>query len=119
MQRRRKLQQALRQVVASSAAGPAAQCGGTGSSCATSLKQFEGLAMSEVAAVLPCRRAELVSVSHGEVDAPIVRDRGSGASFELGRVEHFLLARLDGTLTVEGLRAAFQRQFGEELSERD
>ena len=75
--------------------------------------------MSDLATPLPCRRAELVARPFGESGAYLVRDRRQGESFQLGPEEHFLLARLDGTRTVEDLCAAFAERFGDSLTPQE
>jgi hypothetical protein len=72
--------------------------------------------MPALATPVPCRRSELVARPFGESGSYLVRDRHRGESFQLGPEEHFLLARLDGTRTAEGLCAAFAEWFGEPLT---
>ncbi len=72
--------------------------------------------MPDLAIPLPCRRPELVAQPLGHNGAYLVRDRLKGESFTLGREEHFLLARLDGSHTAEDLRAAFAQRFGQPLA---
>src|SRR5262249_55271566 len=64
-------------------------------------------------------RPDLVARPFGENGSYLVRDRLQGESFQLGPEEHFLLARLDGTRTVEDLCAAFAERFGEPLTEEE
>jgi hypothetical protein len=75
--------------------------------------------MPGLATQLPCRRPELVSRPLGDNGSFLVRNRRAGESFTLGPQEHFLLARLDGTRSVEALRAAFAVRFGEPLTEEE
>src|SRR5205085_1013398 len=42
-----------------------------------------------------------------------------GESFTLGAEEHFLLAQLDGTPTADDLCAAFEKRFGEPLTQEE
>jgi hypothetical protein len=69
--------------------------------------------MPDLAAVVPCRRPELVARRFHENGSYLVRDRLKGESFQLRPEEHFLLARLDGTRTAEELFAEFAERFGE------
>jgi hypothetical protein len=73
--------------------------------------------MPDVVTSLPCRRPGLVARRFGEDGSYLVRNRQRGEAFRLGAEEHFLLARLDGTRTADGLRAAFAERFGEPLTE--
>src|SRR5512142_854364 len=65
---------------------------------------------------LPWRRPELVSQPFGDKGAYLVRNRRTGDSFTLGQEEHFLLALLDGTRTVDDLCADFSERFGAPLT---
>jgi hypothetical protein len=75
--------------------------------------------MPDLVNPLPYRRPELVSRPLGDDGSYLVRNRHAGESFTLGPQEHFLLARLDGTLTAEDLRTAFAARFGEPLTEEE
>jgi hypothetical protein len=74
--------------------------------------------MPNLAILLPCRRPELVAWPARDT-LYLVRNRRTGEVFQLGEAEHFLLARLDGRLDAEQLRAAFARRFGQQLSDDD
>jgi putative peptide zinc metalloprotease protein len=73
-------------------------------------------AMSAVATLLPAHRADLVVRPIGDEGQHVVKDPGTGAYFELGPKEHFLLTRLDGSSDPAEVCAAFERQFGQPLS---
>ena len=75
--------------------------------------------MPDLATPRSCRRPELVARPFGENGSYLVRDRLKGESFQLGPEEHFLLARLDGTRTIEDLCVAFAEPFGEPLTEEE
>jgi hypothetical protein len=73
--------------------------------------------MPDLATPLPRRRAELVARPFGDNGSYLIRNRQKGESFQLGQEEHFLLAQLDGTRTVDAICAAFAKRFGEPLTE--
>jgi hypothetical protein len=75
--------------------------------------------MPQLETHLPARRPELVSCRLEQNGRYLVRNRATGESFQLGEEEHFLLSALDGRQTGEEIRAAFQRQVGEPLTEED
>lgn len=75
--------------------------------------------MSAVATLLPARRSELVVRPLGDDGQHVVKDPDTGAYFELGPVEHFLLTRLVGSSDPTALCAAFEEQFGQPLSDDD
>jgi hypothetical protein len=54
--------------------------------------------MPDLGTPLPCRRPELVSRPFAGNGSYLVRNRLKGESFKLGPEEHFLLARLNGTV---------------------
>lgn len=47
----------------------------------------------------------------------VIKIRGTGASFEVGPKEHFLISRLDGSSTLEEIGAEYARSFGKRLGE--
>ena len=49
----------------------------------------------------------------------VVKDLGTGAFFQLGAEESFLLSRLDGAHTPDAIRAAYEAKFSEELPLED
>jgi Sulfotransferase domain len=65
------------------------------------------------------RRPGLVSCRLAEDGRYLVRDRGTGDSFQLGEEEHFLLERLDGRTALEDICAAFAVRFNDPLSAED
>ncbi len=65
---------------------------------------------------LPARRSELVLRSLGEGGTYVAKEPRSGAYYQLGAEEHFLLGQLDGTRSAEAIRAAFAERFGQPLS---
>src|SRR5687768_6080969 len=68
---------------------------------------------------LPARRTELIVRPLGDDGGHVVKDPRNGAYYNLGPQESFLFARLDGRSTAAAVRAAFAKEFGEELSEGD
>src|SRR5262249_5321753 len=75
--------------------------------------------MSRLAAPLPCRRPDLVIRPLGDGGRYVIKDPSSGAFFEVGDEEHFLLAQLDGKRAADEIRAAFAERFGAPLTEED
>src|SRR5262245_56902830 len=73
--------------------------------------------MTGTATPLPARRPELVVRPLGDDGRHVVKDPGTGAYFELGPEEHFLLTRLDGRRDPAAVCSAFERQFGQPLLE--
>ncbi|OEV06299.1 peptidase M50 [Streptomyces nanshensis] len=47
----------------------------------------------------------------------VIRNPGTGATFEVGPREHFLISRLDGSSSLEEIGAAYARSFGKRLGE--
>jgi multidrug resistance efflux pump len=72
--------------------------------------------MSGLATLLPARRSELIVRPIGDEGQHVVKDPGTGAYFELGPEEHFLLTQLDGSSDSAEICTAFERQFGQPLS---
>lgn len=69
----------------------------------------------EFAVVLPARRADLVIRPMSDAGECVVKDPVGGGYFNLGAQEGFLLAQLDGRLSPDDIRAAFQNKFHEAL----
>jgi putative peptide zinc metalloprotease protein len=67
----------------------------------------------------PTRRPDLIVKPHGSRGQHVVKDPSTGAYFNLGPHETFLLLALDGVQTRAQIRASFERQFGQMLSEDD
>ncbi|MBV8611662.1 MAG: hypothetical protein JO034_29990, partial [Singulisphaera sp.] len=67
----------------------------------------------------PPRRTELVMGPPGPDGLRVVKDPGTGRYYHLGEQEAFLLGQLDGVRTDAAIRAAFEAQFGEPLSDAD
>src|SRR5438132_2936994 len=72
--------------------------------------------MPDLATLLPCRRSELVVRPLGEHGPYVVKEPLSGAYYQLGDEEHFLLTQLDGGRDAETIRAAFAERFGQPLT---
>jgi multidrug efflux pump subunit AcrA (membrane-fusion protein) len=75
--------------------------------------------MSALTAQLPSRRAELVIRPLGARGQYVVKDPSGSRYFELGEEEHFLLLQLDGQCRTSDVCAAFERRFGQPLSEQE
>jgi multidrug efflux pump subunit AcrA (membrane-fusion protein) len=75
--------------------------------------------MGESATRVHCRRPELVVRPFGENGQYVVKDPANGAYYHLGDEEQFLLTQLDGRRDVEAIRSAFEKRFGQPLSEND
>jgi multidrug efflux pump subunit AcrA (membrane-fusion protein) len=75
--------------------------------------------MPELAVPLPSRRPELVTSPLGESGRYVLKDAQSGAYFQLGEEEHFLLLQLDGLRTADEVCRAYQERFGKPLGEAD
>ena len=67
----------------------------------------------------PSRRPELVMGPPGPDGQCVVKDPRTGRYYNLGEQETFLLEQLDGARTDEAIRAAFEAEFGEPLSDED
>ncbi len=68
---------------------------------------------------LPARRPDLLIRPIGDRGRFVVKDLRSGAYFQIGQHEEFLLSGLDGRQSALALRRGFERQFGEPLSDHD
>ncbi len=68
---------------------------------------------------LPARRTDLVIRPIGDRGRFVVKDPRSGAYFQIGEHEEFLLTRLDGRHSPLALRRGFEEKFGAPLSDAD
>jgi hypothetical protein len=75
--------------------------------------------MPHPATLLPPRRSDLVIRPLDTAGRYVVKDPQTGAYFQLGEEEHFLLGRLDGRQTAVQVGAAFVERFAAPLSDRD
>jgi len=75
--------------------------------------------MPDLITMPPARRAELVIRPLGDHGQHVVKDPRTGAFYNLGEQESFLLLKLDGTQPAEAICAAFQERFGQPLPEED
>src|SRR5262245_14068919 len=73
--------------------------------------------MPGVATALPCRRPELVIRPLGDRGPYVVKDPRTGAYYQLGDEEHFLLTQLDGRRDEATVRKAFAQRFGQPLAD--
>jgi putative peptide zinc metalloprotease protein len=75
--------------------------------------------MPDLVTLLPARRPELLIRPFGDQGQYVVKDPRTGAFFQFGEEEHFLLTQLDESRTAEAVCAAYAERFGEPLSEDD
>ncbi len=75
--------------------------------------------MADLETIPPPRRPELLVRPLGDDGQHVVKDPGTGAYYNLGEVESFLLLRLDGRQTVGTICSAFAEKFGEALAPND
>jgi multidrug resistance efflux pump len=75
--------------------------------------------MSERTLLLPARRPELVLSPLDEGGRYVLKDPHTGAYFQLGPEEHFLLTQLDGRRNAQEISRAYQARFGEPLAAAD
>jgi multidrug resistance efflux pump len=75
--------------------------------------------MTPTAHPLPTRRSDLIIRPIGDRGRFVVKDLRSGAYFQIGEHEEFLLTRLDGRQSALVIRRGFEQQFGEPLSDAD
>jgi multidrug resistance efflux pump len=68
---------------------------------------------------LPARRTDLVIRPIGDRGRFVVKDPRSGAYFQIGEHEEYLLTRLDGRHSPLALRRGFEEKFGAPLSDAD
>jgi len=68
---------------------------------------------------LPYRRSDLLIRPVDNGDRYVVKDPRSGAYFQLGEQEYFLLSQLDGERTPRDVCRAFEKRFGAPLSEKE
>ena len=74
--------------------------------------------IATASARLPFRRPDLL-IRPTDGHRWVVKDPRSGAYFQLGEQEYFLLSQLDGERTPREVCRAFQERFGEPLSEAE
>lgn len=67
----------------------------------------------------PELRPDLVIRPLGDQGRHVVKDQRSGAFYEVGEREVFLLAQLNGIRTANSIRAAYEERFAEPLSTND
>src|SRR5262245_47453917 len=75
--------------------------------------------MSTAHSPLPVHRSDLVIRPVGEDGRHVVKDPTSGAYFQIGAQEHFLLEQLDGLHPATAVCRAFEEKFAEPLSQED
>lgn len=75
-------------------------------------------AMPEATPILPKRRTNLVLRELGD-GQHVIKDPVTGAYFNAGEEEFFLLNQLDGAQSPPDVLAAFERRFGDEISTGD
>jgi multidrug resistance efflux pump len=75
--------------------------------------------MADSATILPSRRSELIVRSIGDGGPYVIKDPHSGAYFQLGDQEHFLLMQLDGRCDAVAIGRAFAKRFGQTLDDED
>ena len=75
--------------------------------------------MSVLTEANPTRRSDLQIKPFDDSGRCVVKDLSTGAFFQLGPEESFLLLHLDGVHTPEAIRAAYETQFAEELPVED
>jgi putative peptide zinc metalloprotease protein len=75
--------------------------------------------MPDLALPLPCRRLELVIRPLGDNGPYVVKDPRTGAFFQLGAEEHFLLTQLDGRQDSAAICTAFAERFDQPLGHDD
>src|SRR5262245_62058460 len=75
--------------------------------------------MFALATPLPARRPELLIRPFDDRGQHVVKDPQSGAYYQLGEQEHFLLTQLDGERTAEAVCRAYEERFGEPLAASD
>src|SRR5687768_6130498 len=75
--------------------------------------------IATASARLPFRRADLLIRPTDGGHRWVVKDPRSGAYYQIGEQEYFLLSQLDGERTPREVCRAFQDRFGEPLSEQE
>src|SRR5262245_64069626 len=70
-------------------------------------------------AALPHRRPDLLVRPLDGGGRYVVKDPNSGAYFQLGEQEYFLVSQLDENLTPAEVCEAFEEKFGEPLNEKE
>src|SRR5205823_5220386 len=79
----------------------------------------EATAMLDPTTIPPQRRSELLLRPIGEQGEHVVKDPQTGAYYNLGVQESFLLGSLDGVQSVAQICAAFEARFGEPFAAED
>jgi multidrug resistance efflux pump len=72
--------------------------------------------MSEPATLLPRRRPDLLIRPLGEPGQYVVKDPRTGAYFQIGTQEHFLLTQLNDDRAADDVCTAFRNRFGQLLA---
>jgi multidrug efflux pump subunit AcrA (membrane-fusion protein) len=75
--------------------------------------------MADATRIPPARRPDLVLRPTGDKGDHVVKDPATGTYYNLGAQEAFLLEQLDGRQSAADVCAAFEKRFGEPLSEED
>ena len=75
--------------------------------------------MPDLARIPPARRPELVLSPRGTAGLYVLKDPQTGAYYQLGEEEAFLLSQLDGRTTTEAVLGAFEARFGQPLAEAE
>src|SRR5262245_18837965 len=75
--------------------------------------------MSDLATIPVPRRPDLVLRPLGEDGRHLIKDPLSGDCYRVREQESFLFQCLDGEQTTADIREAFERRFGQPLSEED
>jgi len=68
---------------------------------------------------MPRRRENLMTSRVGETGDYRLEDAQSGAVYQIGQQEYFLLTQCDGRTATENVRRAFAERFGQPLSEKE
>jgi putative peptide zinc metalloprotease protein len=76
-------------------------------------------AMPQFAPTLPACRPDLIVRTLGHRAACVLKDPRTGAYFQVGEQESFLLSQLDGRRRADAVCDAFRERFGEALSAED
>jgi multidrug resistance efflux pump len=71
---------------------------------------------STLTPALPARRSDLIIRALGETGRYVAKEPRSGAYYQLGQEEHFLLEQLDGRNNADAICARFAERFGQPLS---
>ena len=79
--------------------------------------RVQGSAEAARGKLMPLRRPELMTERMGDDGSYRVEDTTSGAVYQIGQEEYFLLAHCDGGKSVEAVRDAFARRFGQPITD--